>query len=145
MAEDRGMWTIKSKEINHEMLNTCRAAAKRKGLNFGDWAARRLYEAALADLGKPVEEPKAGLPATQLDAQLMRGLFAEWQRGMESRLVAIQQGGTLAAARAAGLAAEQIREMLQRERAASPAPPDPPRAAETWKERLVRIRSRKSR
>jgi hypothetical protein len=58
----RGQWTIKSKMLDAETVNAVRLAAAKAGVALGDWAATRLREAALAELGRPVEKPQP--PAT---------------------------------------------------------------------------------
>src|SRR3954462_324811 len=55
---ERGQWTLKSKLLDPETLNAMRLAADKAGMALGDWAATKLREAALAELGRPVEKPQ---------------------------------------------------------------------------------------
>jgi hypothetical protein len=55
---ERGQWTLKSKLLDPETVNAVRLAATKVDMALGDWAATKLREAALAELGRPVEKPQ---------------------------------------------------------------------------------------
>src|SRR5829696_6107611 len=84
---ERGQWTIKSKLLDPETTNAFRLAAGKAEMALGDWAVARLREAALAELGRPVERPQ---PPARIEDVADRIMTAVDQRlsAMEARLVA---------------------------------------------------------
>ena len=65
---ERGQWTLKSKLLDPETLNGMRLAAKKADVPLGDWAATKLREAALVELGKaPAEPPPLPPPPARLE------------------------------------------------------------------------------
>src|SRR3954469_14409202 len=64
---ERGQWTLKSKLLDPETLNGMRLAAKKADMALGDWAATKLREAALAELGRPVEKPAPPPPPARIE------------------------------------------------------------------------------
>ena len=65
---ERGQWTLKSKLLTPETLNGMRLAAAKVEVALGDWAATKLREAALVELGKaPAEPPPPPPPPARLE------------------------------------------------------------------------------